>query len=619
MNAHSIGQRLAKTALAALAAALVSCATLPEPSASVPSLVVGQASVEVKNFDQDLGNGQTLNGTITDGIDLVITNYATKAAFKVHGDALGNFAVVLPPGNYSITSFVFAKTVTIITGNGTSRFSMNLEPSSSTKFVVKPNAVTDLGTIVWQADGKAGSQVVTKETFAALKTQFGTQYKGSGWLTQPWQNVKVTRNLDFDIDNGALAGNAPARTSAKEFRQARIDGLVRAVPAAILAKQATDPEGFVTDLVAFLIKGSPSAFETVKRLHDWECDNIAYDAPSFFSGKLPDQGYANVLKTKLAVCEGYAVLFKKLCDTAGVPCAVVDGYSRGYGASIFGPEDPTAANHAWNLVQVDHQSYLVDTTWDAGSLDGNRYTKSYGTGYLFADPAAFILSHFPSNPQYQLLSPAVSAADFVKLPSWNSEFYTAGITALSKLEKVNHLGNEFALSFRVPGGVDLLATVYDEKGHESANAVFRQQAGDVISVNVALPQPGKYVLRLFEHQASDKTEEYAGCGETGFTADAASPAQFPRVYSSFVANDKLIAPLGTPLVAGKTTDFKVVLPQATGANLVIGKQFITMNRDFATNTFTASAQIPEGTTDVGIAMSKNSNSWETVLDFPVTH
>jgi transglutaminase/protease-like cytokinesis protein 3 len=527
---------------------------------------------------------------------------------------------LLPPGNYSITSFLLEKNTRLLSGGGSNTFRMDLEPSSSTKFVVKPGVVTNLGRIVWAADAKTGSQVISKESFAAIKTQFGTQHAKSLWLGQPWQEVKISRNLDFDIDNAALAnqGPAPARTAAQDFHHARIEALVRTVPANIQAERTSDPSGFVTQLVAFLSKGSPNQFETVKRLHDWVADNIAYDAPSFLSGKLPDQGYEAVLKTKLAVCEGYATLFKKLCDTAGIPCALVAGYSRGYGATLFAPEDPTASNHAWNLVQIDHQSYLIDTTWDAGVLDGGRYSKTYSTGYLFADPAEFIHSHFPENPQYQLLASPVSASDFTKLPSWNAEFFSAGVTSVSKLDKINQLGSEFSVTFRVPSGVDLMGVVFDEHGKEYPDATFRQQKGDTVTINAALPQPGQYILRLFKHQAGDQSDEYAGCGEIGFTTNAGSPNKFPKVYSSFVANDELIAPLGTPLVTGKTVDFKIVLPQAALASVVIGKDFIMMTRDTTTGTFTASVLIPQGTTNVGIATSRNSgNSWESLLDFPI--
>ncbi len=82
---------------------------------------------------------------------------------------------------------------------------------------------------------------------------------------------------------------------------------------------------------------------------------------------------------------------------------------------------------------------------------------------------------------------------------------------------------------------------------EIEGATFRQQSGSTISISVALPKPGNYVLRLFEHQSKDASEEYPGCGEVGFVADKESHARFPKVFSSFVKNDLLLSPLGRPL------------------------------------------------------------------------
>jgi len=42
--------------------------------------------------------------------------------------------------------------------------------------------------------------------------------------------------------------------------------------------------------------------------------------------------------------------------------------------------------HAWNAVQIKGKLYLIDVTWDAGSLKENKFSRDYSTGYLFLDP-----------------------------------------------------------------------------------------------------------------------------------------------------------------------------------------------------------------------------------------
>ncbi len=384
--------------LLAVAGMMLSCASLPEPSTTVQSLLVGQIVFVAKNFETMQGGAISVNGTSTDGLNLFLTNDQTKTTTKLHASDEGYFlTAALPPGNYFVSDILLDRKI-ISSGGVSADFQISINPSATTKFVMAPGTVTNLGKIVWTADAKTNSDVVPREDFSAVKAQFQTTHLKSAWLAQKWVSVTLTRHLDFDVDPSVPAAAPSPAGSPGDFKDASFDPVVRKVPPSVQALQKSDPDGFVKGLVVYLSKDSPNSFVTVKRFHDWVADNIAYDAPSFLSGRLPEQGYRAVLASRLAVCEGYATLFKKLCDVGGVPCALIDGYSRGYGSSVFASEDPTKSNHAWNLVQINKASYLIDTTWDSGYLENGHFTKSYSTGYLFADPTAFLHSHFPQNP-----------------------------------------------------------------------------------------------------------------------------------------------------------------------------------------------------------------------------
>lgn len=100
-------------------------------------------------------------------------------------------------------------------------------------------------------------------------------------------------------------------------------------------------------------------YEKVKSINDYICNVTTYDSTApmaheptgvFFGGR--------------AVCEGYAEVFKLLCDREGIPCITVLGYD----------EEPEYA-HKWNYVQMeDGKWYLVDATWnDQGEFLYNDY------------------------------------------------------------------------------------------------------------------------------------------------------------------------------------------------------------------------------------------------------
>jgi hypothetical protein len=205
------------------------------------------------------------------------------------------------------------------------------------------------------------------------------------------------------------------------------------------------------------------------------------------------------------------------------------------------------------------------------------------------------------------------------LPSLNCYFYSSGIVLLSKLDNINSLGNEFSLQFKVPGDIDVMAAVYDaEDGKEFQGAAFRQQIGDIVTVSVALPKPGNYLLRIFKHGEPDFGSDFTGCGEVGLIADKESQARFPLTYSSFVKGDELISPFGALLVPGKNATFWVKLPKESIPYLIVKGKFVAMQSPGNDGKFGLSLIIPAGIDRVTLAVAKTANgSAESLLDFPV--
>ena len=167
------------------------------------------------------------------------------------------------------------------------------------------------------------------------------------------------------------------------------------------------PEEFtysVETLSQYLSAEALSEKEKVRAIYIWIANNIAYDDTAFFQGQ---RGYLHenaqhfqkqqpeqVLKNRIAVCEGYANLFKALCEKADIQAEIVTGYCKG--------EDGKLADmfHAWNVVKVADEWQMIDVTWGAGGLDtqNNRYIRHYNDRYFLQDKKYFLLSHFPHDP-----------------------------------------------------------------------------------------------------------------------------------------------------------------------------------------------------------------------------
>ena len=109
-----------------------------------------------------------------------------------------------------------------------------------------------------------------------------------------------------------------------------------------------------------------SDYDKVTAIYNFICNRVKYDnaaARSDDSGsyRLSWTAYG-AYTNRQAVCQGYALLFYRMCNQAGIRARIVDGAASGSN----GRED-----HAWNIVRVGGQWYNVDVTWDAAYKQSN--------------------------------------------------------------------------------------------------------------------------------------------------------------------------------------------------------------------------------------------------------
>lgn len=94
-------------------------------------------------------------------------------------------------------------------------------------------------------------------------------------------------------------------------------------------------------------------YEKVKTIHDYVVETICYDDAINCSYS----AYGGLINGE-TVCNGYALLFYKMCTEAGISCKFVSGPAGNIS------DDNETVLHAWNIVEIDHIWYYVDTTWD---------------------------------------------------------------------------------------------------------------------------------------------------------------------------------------------------------------------------------------------------------------
>ena len=118
------------------------------------------------------------------------------------------------------------------------------------------------------------------------------------------------------------------------------------------AEQEKQLTSAVTSALASLNLDGKTEAEKAVAIHNYICDHVDYDYDglSDSSNTVKYTAYGALCNGK-AVCNGYAVLFYRMCKEAGLSVRIISGTANG-------------GSHAWNIVKVGDVYYAVDSTWD---------------------------------------------------------------------------------------------------------------------------------------------------------------------------------------------------------------------------------------------------------------
>jgi hypothetical protein len=404
-------------------------------------------------------------------------------------------------------------------------------------------------------------------------------------------------------------------TAAYTYRTNIPDKLMQHLPKSILSCRSKDTTEFVRQLAAYIIEKAKNDFDKVKKAHDWVALNIRYDAQSYFSNNIPRQDVANILTSGLAVCQGYSNVLQSICNAMRVPCEIISGYARGYSITLFGNENPTESNHAWNKVNIDGVWYLVDCTWDAGKINNRTYKADYSTDYLFTKPEYFIYQHFPTDPLQQLLSVPVLVSDFIKLPYFKPRYFDS-IKIKQKVGKTNRVHGPFVLDITPLSNVVPSFLVYaDNDSNKIDNAVFVQNEDGIYKAYFSLSHVGiNYKAIMFLGYPGDKTS--VGCGELGFISTAVSGIRYPTQYANFGPGETIFAPIEMPLQRNLKYTFKIKTNKKYVA-VIINNDFRYL-KAIGNELFSLTTNIPPDARTVQIGISNwSANNYSIIAKYEV--
>ncbi|GJM35805.1 MAG: hypothetical protein DHS20C18_48060 [Saprospiraceae bacterium] len=188
-----------------------------------------------------------------------------------------------------------------------------------------------------------------------------------------------------------------------QVNNARIEQYALAVPA--------DSCRDISTLAHYLTAPYATELDQISSLFAWISHNIDYDDLAYKQdNRRLNRSPEEVLKRGKGVCLGYAQLFCAMCDSVGLGCRIIEGYSKG---TFTARPELKVPDHTWNSVQIDSKWHLLDVTWGASYVQqGNAFSTKADLAYFLTPPETFILDHLPGDPSWQLLDCPVPADIF---------------------------------------------------------------------------------------------------------------------------------------------------------------------------------------------------------------
>ena len=188
--------------------------------------------------------------------------------------------------------------------------------------------------------------------------------------------------------------------------------------------------------------------QKVRAIFYWITENIAYRTKPVRSRKksspdvieetddtmalkpLDERVAETVLENRVAVCDGYARLFKTLCSYSGIRSEVINGYARTEASKKIQRFRP---NHSWNAVWIDSAWQLLDVTWASGyiSWHGGDFVRHLDEQYFLSSPEQFIREHYPDDLHWTLMEDPPLMPEFRHSPFKQKSFTKYQITTYS--------------------------------------------------------------------------------------------------------------------------------------------------------------------------------------------
>lgn len=281
------------------------------------------------------------------------------------------------------------------------------------------------------------------------------------------------------------------------------------------------PKSFskIEDLALKINSDFSTEEEKARAIYSWIAFNVKYDVKSYFSisvaqpiayrfrseaEKIEKQNQIKMdlinktFKSKLAVCQGYALLFEHLANLSGLESVFVTGNAKANANDIG--KLPTQSLHAWNAVKINGKWKLVDVTWGAGVVNPQKriFVPKFNAGYFFTKPEVFVLNHFPDDKKWILGD--FSEQDYANFPFYYGDYVKADFRFITPQKGIISSKELSVSPFKISdlGQDDKVFYVLSSDNKPKVATLKRN--GNITEFDVALTANSEYYLTIFVNQ-----------------------------------------------------------------------------------------------------------------------
>lgn len=235
-------------------------------------------------------------------------------------------------------------------------------------------------------------------------------------------------------------------------------------------KTPPDVEKSLPGLARYLVKPCKNNRDKAWLIYRWITDRIAYDVEGLAKQRIHDQRPETVLRTRIATSDGFSNLYELLGKLAGLEVVSIRGDLR-EGGQIF--------PHTWNAVKVDKNWLLLDATWGGTGWEDQKAVKKFSDYHFGPPPEAYLFSHLPKDPRWQLVAKPFPTAAIARWPEVNGNLLRMGVKPADILAKVQDKKTRALVDgFELPPGppVTLLAIPLEKHLKAGMEYLFRIEA-----------------------------------------------------------------------------------------------------------------------------------------------